>query len=31
MRVADRTMHLLVGPHADQYALEMKSQLATGS
>jgi glucose PTS system EIICB or EIICBA component len=28
MRVASRTMHLLVGPHAERYAAEMKSQLA---
>jgi PTS system glucose-specific IIC component len=28
MRVASRTMHLLVGLHADRYAAEMKSQLA---
>ena len=31
MRVADRTMHLLVGPHSDRYAVEMKSQLASSS
>ena len=29
MRVAERTIHLLVGLHADQYAAEMKAQLAT--
>ena len=29
MRVADRTMHLLVGLHADRYAAEMKARLAT--
>jgi PTS system glucose-specific IIC component len=29
MRIADRTMHLLVGLHADRYAAEMKAQLAT--
>ena len=28
MRVASRTMHLLVGLHAERYAAEMKSQLA---
>src|SRR5262245_45633325 len=28
MRVATRTMHLLVGLHAERYAAEMKSQLA---
>jgi PTS system glucose-specific IIC component len=28
MRVASRTMHLLVGLHAERYAGEMKSQLA---
>ena len=31
MRVAERTIHLLVGLHADQYAAEMKAQLATAS
>jgi PTS system glucose-specific IIC component len=28
MRIASRTMHLLVGLHAERYAAEMKSQLA---
>jgi len=28
MRVAARTMHLLVGPHAERYANEMKAQIA---
>ena len=28
MRVAGRTMHLLVGPHAERYANEMKAQIA---
>ena len=28
MRVADRTLHLLVGLHADRYAAQMKAQLA---
>jgi glucose PTS system EIICB or EIICBA component len=29
MRLAERTLHVLVGLHADQYAAEMKAQLAT--
>jgi PTS system glucose-specific IIC component len=29
MRVAERTFHLLVGLHADQYAADMRAQLAT--
>ena len=28
MRVAGRTMHLLVGLHAERYANEMKAQIA---
>jgi hypothetical protein len=28
MRIADRTLHLLVGLHADRYAAEMKAQRA---
>ena len=28
MKVAERTFHLLVGLNADQYAAEMKAQLA---
>jgi PTS system glucose-specific IIC component len=31
MRLAGRTMHLLVGLHADRYSAEMKAQLATAS
>ena len=30
MRLADRTLHLVVGLNADQYAAELRGQLATG-